>query len=96
MKKMDCGTFLAISSQPQTALFCQPGTTVAGATGAWPALTPASFTADIYQVAGTAITLYLSSATIYNWYAAGLVDAKTVYVVPDGTGSWVAIAQSCT
>jgi hypothetical protein len=96
MKKMDCGTFLAVSTPPQGVYICQPGTAVSGATGTWPAITPVSFTADVYQVSGANLTLYLASATIYNWYAAGLDDDKTVTVLPDGSGSFVAIAQSCT
>lgn len=97
IKKMDCGTFLAVTRQPVQGVFiCQPGTAVAGATGAWPTITPQGFTADVYQVSGANLTLYLASAQCYNWYAAGLDDDKTVTVLPDGSGAFVAVAQSCT
>jgi hypothetical protein len=78
------------------AFVCQPSAAVTGATGTWPTITPVSFTADVYQVAGTTMTKITPNATIYNWYAASLVASKTVTVEPDGTGAYVAIAQSCT
>lgn len=97
MKKLDSGTFLSVVQQPQDAVYlCQPSSTVTGATGTWPAITPVGFNADVYQVSGTAITLYLAGAQCYNWYAASLDANKTTNVRPDGSGAFVAIAESCT
>lgn len=81
---------------PDPVLVCQPGSSVGGESGTWPSLTPASFTADVYQVSGTSITIYLSSAKVYNWYAAGLDANKTATVAADGAGTFVVLAQSCT
>jgi hypothetical protein len=79
-----------------SALFCQPSGIVSGATGSWPTLSPISFTADVYSVSGTTITILAASATIYNWFPASLAASKVVYVVPDGAGNYVAVTQSCT
>jgi hypothetical protein len=77
------------------AFFCMPSGTVAGATGTWPALTPTSFTADVYTVAGGTMTLAAASATCWNYFPAGLVSSQVVALLADGTGNFDAIAQSC-
>ena len=68
-----------------------------GATGTWPAITPESFSADVYQESadGTTLTLFEAGATVRNWYAAGLDAGKTVTLIPGAAGAYVVIAQSC-
>jgi hypothetical protein len=79
----------------QGAFICQPSSDVLGASGTWPDITPVSFVADVYQTSGSTKILVMSSATIYNWYASGLSANQTVRVTPDGSGAYVADAQSC-
>jgi hypothetical protein len=74
--------------------FCLP-TTLGGATGSWPSLTPASQSLTVYQVKGTSISS-LGTFTVYNWYPAAPAASKVLLVLPDGAGSFVAVAQSCT
>ncbi len=76
--------------------FCQPGSTVSGATGTWPSLTPISFTADVYVTAGSSGVLSMASATVYNWFPASLAASKVCFVLPDGSGTFVVVTQSCT
>jgi hypothetical protein len=90
------GPLLRWLGQQETVYFCQPSSSVSGATGTWPSITPASFTADVYQASRATLTKYVTSATIYNWYAASLDANKTTNVKPDGSGAFVAIAESCT
>jgi hypothetical protein len=66
-----------------------------GATGTWPALTPGSFTADVYQAMGTSLDLVVSGATINNWYPATPAVSKVIEVSQDGSGAYVTVAQSC-
>jgi hypothetical protein len=76
--------------------FCLPSSGVSGATGSWPALTPISFTADVYTVAGGTLTLSMASATCWNFFPSPLVASKVVCLAADGTGDFDAITQSCT
>jgi hypothetical protein len=78
------------------AFFCQPSSTVGGASGSWPTLTAASFTADVYQSVAGALTLLAAAATIYNEFPAGLAAGKVCNVIPDGSGAYVVVTQSCT
>jgi hypothetical protein len=84
------------SSGSEAAFYCQPSSTVAGATGSWPAITAASFTADVYTTTAASLTLSASSATVYNFNKSGLVAHQTVDLVPDGAGNFNAYSQSCT
>lgn len=92
----DTPPIFSVQVPKEGVYFCQPGSSVAGASGTWPAITAVSFAADIYKVVGSKITKFAASATIRNWYAAGLDANKTTNVRPDGSGAWVAIAESCT
>lgn len=75
--------------------FCFPSAGVSGAGGTWPAISPVSFTADVYTVAGGSITLSASSATCWNYFGAPLVASKIVALAADGTGAFDALTQSC-
>jgi hypothetical protein len=74
--------------------FCLP-TALGGATGAWPSLTPASQSLAIYQAAGASLTS-LGSFTVYNYFPAAPAASKVLLVLPDGSGNYVAVSQSCT
>jgi hypothetical protein len=74
--------------------FCYP-TTLTGATGIWPSLTPTSQSLTVYQVTGTTIAS-LGTFTVYNWYPAAPAASKVCEVAPDGAGNFVTVAQSCT
>ena len=76
--------------------FCLPSGPVSGATGTWPSLTPVSFIADVYTTAGGSMTLSAASATCWNFFPAGLIASKVVFLAADGTGNFVAVTQSCT
>jgi hypothetical protein len=76
--------------------FCLPVAAVAGAGGTWPAITPASFTADVYRASGTSLTLVQSAATCYNYFPAALVASKVVFLSSDGQGNYDTVTQSCT
>ena len=85
--------------QPQgsaagAAYFCLP-TSLAGASGSWPSLTPGSQSLTVYQVQGTTITSQ-GTFTVYNWYPAAAAASKVLQVTPDGAGNFVAVAQSCS
>lgn len=91
------GTFLRVSQTNQNSVFeCMPSSTVTGAGGTWPAITPVSFTADVYQIAAGILTMVASSATIWNGLPASLAASKVCYCLLDGTGDYVVISQSCT
>jgi len=55
----------------------------------------ASFTSSVSQCQGGSLAV-VGSATVYNWLPAALVPSKTCIVLPDGTGSYVVVSQSCT
>ncbi len=76
------------------AYVCYP-TSLAGASGSWPSLTPGSQSLTVYQVQGTSITS-VGSFTVYNWLPAALVASKVAYCLPDGAGNFITISQSCT
>jgi hypothetical protein len=96
MIQNDAGTFLRVSNTSNNSVyFCQPTGTVSGASGTWPTVTPAGFTADIYIASGDTLTLFESGAQCYNWYGSGLVADKTCYMVQDDTGAYVVVTQSC-
>lgn len=86
----------SVDDNDDPVLICQPSSSVSGATGSWPAITPVSFTADVYQVYGTTMVKIAASATVYNWLAASLAANKTCFLEADGSGSYVTISQSCT
>ena len=74
--------------------FCLP-TTLGGATGSWPSLTPSSQNLTVYMVSGTTISS-VGTFTVYNWYPAAPAASKVLLVLPDGSGNYVAVGQSCT
>ena len=77
--------------------FCQtPSTSSWGATGSWPNLTAGSFTADVYQANGSKLALATTAATIYNWFPSTPANSKIALVLPDGSGAYVVVSQSCT
>jgi hypothetical protein len=78
------------------AFFCMPSGTFSGASGTWPTLTPASFTADVYQMVSGALTLVTASATIYNGFPASLTASLVCFVAADGAGGYVVVSQSCS
>jgi hypothetical protein len=76
------------------AYFCLP-TSLGGASGTWPTLTPGSQSLTIYQVVSGALSS-VGTATVYNFYPAATVASKVLQVEPNGDGSYSAVAQSCT
>ncbi len=79
----------------QVYLCMAPASGSWAATGTWPALTPGSFTADVYIASGASLTLTSAGATIRNWYPASPAVSKVLEVASDGTGGFVTVAQSC-
>lgn len=74
--------------------FCLP-TSLGGATGTWPSLTPASQSLTVYLAQGTSLTSQ-GTFTVYNWLPAAPAASKVLEVTPDGAGNFVAVTQSCT
>jgi hypothetical protein len=74
--------------------FCLP-TSLGGATGSWPTLTPGSQSLTVYQVVGGALSS-IGTATVKNFYPAATVASKVLEVTPNGDGTYSAVAQSCT
>ena len=70
---------------------------IAAATGSWPALTPSTFTSDVYvDVAGT-LTLAASAQTVRWFYKDSAASGSLIPVEPTDNGNaWDAIANSCT
>jgi hypothetical protein len=81
-------------AQSGAVYFCLP-TTLTGATGSWPSLTPTSQSLTVYQASGTSLTS-LGTFTVYNWYPAAPAASKVCQVAPDGSGNFVVVAQSCS
>jgi len=78
------------------AYWCRTPGAVAAATGTWPTLTATPFTADVYKdVAGT-MTLEATGATVRWWYKDTAVVNKLVPCLPNGDGTYDALADSCT
>jgi hypothetical protein len=74
--------------------FCLP-TSLAGATGTWPSLTPGSQSLAVYQVNAGAL-VSVGTATVYNFYPAATSASLVLSVTPNGDGTFSAVAQSCT
>jgi hypothetical protein len=70
-------------------------TSLAGATGTWPALTPGSQSLAVYRVNAGAL-VSVGTATVYNFYPAATVASKVLEVSANGDGTFSAVAQSCT
>lgn len=79
------------------AYWCKsPSGGIAAATSTWPTLSPASFTADVYQdVAGT-LTLFSAGATVYWWFKDTDSGNRLIPCTANGDGSFDAVANSCT
>jgi len=54
-----------------------------------------SATANVYVLQGGTVTLFASSATIYNGMQSATVTAKTIILGSNGDGSFTCITQSC-
>jgi hypothetical protein len=83
-----------LNSSGSGVFFCLP-TTLAGASGSWPSLTPSSQSLTVYQASGTSLTS-MGTATVYNWYPASPAASKVCFVLPDGAGNYVVVDQSCS
>jgi hypothetical protein len=75
--------------------WCRTPGSVAAASGTWPAITPSTFTADVYIDAG-GLTLQYSGATIRWFYKDTEVVNKLVPCMSNNDGTFDAIASSCT
>lgn len=67
--------------------------------GTWSGSAPtagSSFTATVYQVSGTGTISSLGTQTVVNWLPATLQNSKACVVIPDGTGDYGVVSQSCT
>lgn len=90
------GGYLPPSGGEATRLhWCRTPGAVAAASGTWPGYTPTTFTADVYRGPG-ALTLVASGATIYWRYKDAAAAGKLVPCVPNGDGTYDAVADSCT
>lgn len=68
----------------------------AGASGAWPTITPTEATLDVYADEDGTMTLVDDAATI-RWYFKDACGAnKLVFVVPNADGSYDAVVEACT
>jgi hypothetical protein len=76
--------------------WCRTSASVAAATGTWPSLSPATFTADVYVSDGGALVQAATGATIYWWYKDTAAANKLVGLVPNGDGTYDARHDSCT
>lgn len=76
--------------------YCCLPTSLAGATGSWPSLTPGSQTLDVYVAQAGTLALFKSSATVYNFYPAAAVASKVAQCALNGDGTFSITAQSCT
>jgi hypothetical protein len=74
--------------------FCLP-TSLAGATGTWPSLTPATQSLTVYQVVSGSLSS-IGTATVKNYFPAATAASKVLLVLPDGAGNFIATAQSCS
>jgi hypothetical protein len=73
--------------------YCLP-TTLGGATGSWPNLTPSSESLAVYQVNAGAL-ISVGTATVYNFYPAAPAASLVLQVSPNGDGTFSGVAQSC-
>ncbi|MDG3003255.1 hypothetical protein [Paludisphaera mucosa] len=79
------------------ASWCRiPSGGVLAATGTWPALTPKTFVADVYENSAGALALVASSATIYWWYKDSALANKLVACIANDDGTYDALLDSCT
>jgi hypothetical protein len=80
----------------QQVCWCRTPGSVSAATGSWPSLTPATFSADIYQDTGGTLTQVASSATVRWFYKDTAAANKLVPCFPNPDGTYDAVAESCT
>lgn len=78
------------------AYWCTTPAAVPAATGVWPTLTPSTFTADVYADGSGTLAVVAPGSTIRWWYKDAAAAGKLVPVIPNGDGSYDAIADSCT
>jgi hypothetical protein len=81
---------------PVRSYWCRPSAAVAAATGTWPSLTPATFTADVYVSDAGSLASAATGATVYWWYKDGIAANKLVGLTPNGDGSYDGRHDSCT
>lgn len=85
------------STASEAVYVCYPSAAVSGAT--WTSGVPTSatsFSATVYQVAGTGTVTNGGTQTCLNWLPASLVASKACFLRPDGAGNYVVTGQSCT
>lgn len=68
----------------------------AGASGAWPTITPTTDTLDVYVDASGTLVLISAGATVRWFFKDACAADKLVGVVPNGDGSYDAIVEACT
>lgn len=91
------GTTILNSGAANVALWTiSPSSGVTAATGVWPTLTPSTWTEDVYSDVGGTLTSVASGATIRWWYKDADPGNRLVPVIPNGDGSYDAVADSCT
>lgn len=81
---------------PARSYWCRTSGSVAAATGTWPSLTPATFTADVYANDSGSLSSVATGATIYWWYKDGIAVNKLVGLTPNGDGTYDGRHDSCT
>lgn len=101
------GTYCWVAEDEAGTLWVVTGTTVPGhfwcqlsgslgpATGTWPSITATSTTANVYVGSSTSLTLYASSATIYNRRNVTWAASKTTLLLPNADGSYDIDDQDC-
>lgn len=85
------------SGSGDAVFVCYPTAAVSGAT--WTSGVPTSavsFSATVYQVAGTGTVTNGGTQTCLNWLPASLKANLACLCVKDGAGNFVVTGQSCT
>jgi len=77
--------------------WCQAPSAIGPATGTWPSIAPATFTADVYVDQSGTLTLVASSQTI-RWFYIDIAATGTLIPIEptDGGANWDALGNSCT
>ncbi len=70
--------------------------TFSAASGSWPTITPTTGTLDVYKDVGGTLTLETSGATVRWFYLDASGSNKLIPLIPNGDGSYDAVAASCT
>src|ERR1700677_4140611 len=92
----------SFGSSVQLPYYVQPSTNCNGATGTFPtgnsngSYEMNSFIANVYQAVNGVLAKIATNATVFNPYGAVVVASKTCEVIPDGTGAYYVMTESCT